>query len=125
MTTEMTLATGRRPNNGNGRGPIVAKPNRELTPTVDVFENEDELLLLADMPGATAESVAVNVESGQLTIEAQRTVHGETVLYRRTFQLPGTIDAESISAELRDGTLHVHLKKSEKAKRRVIPVRTS
>lgn len=124
--TGTTLTTNPAKNSAsNGRVSTVAKPIRELTPSVDVLENDDELLLLADMPGATAESVAVNVEGGQLAIEAQRTVRGETARYRRTFQLPSTIDPDGISAELRDGVLHVHLKKSEKAKRRVISVRSS
>jgi len=126
MTTGTTLANSSSSSPAkNGRASTVAKPVRDLTPSVDVFENADELLLLADMPGATAESVAVNVEGGQITIEAQRALHGESVRYRRMFQLPSTIDPEGISAELRDGVLHVHLKKSEKAKRRVIAVRSS
>lgn len=122
MSTGTTLATT---SSKNGRAPTVAKPMRHVTPSVDVFENDDELLLLADMPGATAESVCVNVEGGQLTIEAQRNVHSESLRYRRTFQLSNTIDTESISAELRDGLLELRLKKSEKAKRRTIPVRSS
>jgi len=122
MTTATTLATNSA---NNGRASTMAKAIRDLTPSVDVFENDDEILLLADMPGATAESVAVQVEGGQISIEAQRALHGETMRYRRTFQLPSTIDADGISAELHDGVLHVHLKKSEKAKRRVISIRSS
>lgn len=122
MTTGTTLATNTAT---NGRASTVAKRIRDLTPSVDVFENDDEYLLLADMPGATAESVAVQVEGQQITIEAQRVVHGENMRYRRPFQLPSTVDTDGISAELREGVLHVHLKKSEKAKRRVISIRSS
>jgi HSP20 family protein len=125
MTTGTTLATHTAK---NGRASTMAKRVRDLTPSVDVFENADEYLLLADMPGATAESVVVQVEGGQIMLEAQRsTAQGANVTtrYRRQFQLPSTIDPDGISAELRDGVLHVHLKKSDKAKRRVISVRSS
>jgi HSP20 family molecular chaperone IbpA len=126
MTTGTTLATHTEKTAPNGRASTIAKRIRDLTPNVDVFENEDEYVLLADMPGATAESVVVQVEGGQIAIEAQRSMpQGESTRYRRQFQLPSTIDQDGISAELRDGVLHVHLKKSEKAKRRVISVRSS
>jgi HSP20 family molecular chaperone IbpA len=124
MNTGTTLATNTAT---NARASTMAKRIRDLTPSVDVFENADEYLLLADMPGATADSVAVQVEGGQSTLEAQRSMQqGEnSVRYRRQFQLPSTIDPDGISAELRDGVLHVHLKKSEKAKRRVISIRST
>lgn len=125
MNTGTTLATKTAP---NGRASTAAKRIRNLTPSVDVLESADEYLLLADMPGATAESVVVQVEGGHITIEAERPMaqpQGESTRYRRQFQLPSTIDPDGISAELRDGVLHVHLKKSEKAKRRVISIRSS
>jgi HSP20 family protein len=126
MTSATTLTTHKATNGAkNGRTTSMAKPIRDLIPAIDVFENDDEVLLLADMPGATAESVAVNVEAGQITIEAERAVHGASLRYRRTFELPSMIDEDAISAELRDGVLRLHLKKSEKAKRRVIAVRSA
>ena len=107
------------------RASTIAKPIRQLTPSVDVFENQDEYLLLADMPGATAESVAVQIEGRAITIEAQRTMPSGSQRYRRMFQLPSMIDPDGISAELRDGVLLVHIKKAEQAKRRVISIRSS
>src|SRR5688572_2109926 len=123
MTTGTTLSTTGTSRAKNGRATTMAKPIRDLTPNVDVLENDAELLLLADMPGASAESIAIQVEDGQIAIEAQRAMHGESMRYRRVFQLPSVVDPDGISAELRDGVLHVHLKKSEQAKRRVISVR--
>jgi HSP20 family molecular chaperone IbpA len=125
MTTATTLTTTGAGRANNGRAATMAKPIRDLTPSVDVLENDDELLLLADMPGASAESVAVQVEGGQIALEARRAMRGENTRYRRVFQLPSIVDPEGISAELRHGVLHVHLKKSEQAKRRVISVRSS
>jgi HSP20 family molecular chaperone IbpA len=48
----------------------------EFRPRVDVYENVDELLMLADMPGASAESVAVRLEGAELTMDAQRSIGG-------------------------------------------------
>jgi HSP20 family protein len=125
MTTATTLTTTGASRAKNGRASTMAKPIRDLTPSVDVLENDAELLLLADMPGASAESIAIQVEGGQIAIEARRAMQSESMRYRRVFQLPSMVDPDGISAELHDGVLHVHLKKSEQAKRRVISVRAS
>jgi HSP20 family protein len=102
------------------------RTSREITPRVDVYENPDELLMLADMPGASADSVYVRLEGEQLTLEAERALNSQaSVRYFRVFRMPATIDANGISAELKSGVLHVHLKKSEAAKPRTIPIRSS
>lgn len=103
----------------------TAVPWRELRPRVDIYENPDELLMLADMPGADAESVNVRLEAAQLTLQALRASEGQGVRYHRAFQVPDLIDPEQVSAELKNGVLHVHLRKSEAAKPRTIPIRTS
>jgi HSP20 family molecular chaperone IbpA len=123
MTREnVTTMTRRTPEN-------VAQPtrmSREVTPRVDVFENADELLMLADMPGAAADSVHVRLEGGQLAIEAERALSPQaSIRYLRMFRMPAVADPNAISAELKSGVLHVHLKKSEAAKPRTIPIRTS
>lgn len=100
-------------------------PVRELQPRVDVYENADELLLLADVPGATADSINVRYEDAELRLEAQRTAaDGPKLRYSRAFALPDTIDPDRITAELKHGVLHVHLGKVEKAKPRSIAIRT-
>lgn len=106
-----------------------AEPNtakgRELLPRVDVYENADELLLLADVPGAAADSIDVRYEDSELRLEAQRTAaNGPKLRYFRAFALPETIDPDRITAELKQGVLHVHLGKVEKAKPRSIAIRT-
>jgi HSP20 family molecular chaperone IbpA len=95
-------------------------------PRVDVYENADELLLLADMPGASAESVNIRYEDELLTLQAQRTAaaDGPELRFQRAFQVPDTVDPEQISAELKQGVLHVHLRKTAKAKPRTIEIRS-
>lgn len=104
---------------------------RTFQPLVDVFESKDELLVLADLPGVSKDAVTVNVEGGQLTIEARRTEKwpGQAepldFEYQRAFMLPKGIDASKIDAELKAGVLRVRLPKSEPHKPRRIEVKAS
>jgi len=102
-----------------------ARPVRELRPAVDVYENADELLMRADMPGASADSVKIRIENSLLTLQAHREGSEATLRYYRAFQVPDSVDPEGISAELKQGVLHVQLKKHERAKPRVIQIRSS
>lgn len=102
-----------------------ARPVREVRTLVDVYENADELLMRADMPGASAESVKIRIENSLLTLQAQREGSEATLQYYRAFQVPDSVDPEGISAELKQGVLHVQLKKHERAKPRVIQIRST
>jgi HSP20 family protein len=103
-------------------------------PHVDVFENANELLVYADVPGATKDGVTVHVEKGQLTLEARReaTAYGSAVLtehrpvdYHRLFTVPQGIDTSKIEAHLSSGVLRVKLPKSESLKPRKIEIKAS
>jgi HSP20 family molecular chaperone IbpA len=102
----------------------AARAVREVRPAVDVYENADELLMLADMPGASADTVNIRVEDSLLTLQAQRASNDVTLQYYRAFQVPDSVDPEGISAELKQGVLHVQLKKHERAKPRTIQIRS-
>jgi HSP20 family molecular chaperone IbpA len=125
MTTATTPATASAPSQSPHAqpAPSPAAPVRELRPQVDILENSEEVLLLADVPGANGESVDVRVDEGVLTLQAQRTVaSGQPVRYKRAFQLPESVDPDKITAELKNGVLQLHLRKFEKAKPRTIAV---
>jgi HSP20 family molecular chaperone IbpA len=103
-----------------------------IAPVVDIYENDDEILLYADMPGVDKEAVSVNVDNGKLEIAgvrklktsgAQNWQEFQDVEYRRVFSVPQTIDVGRVNAELTDGVLKLHLPKSEAAKPRVIEIR--
>jgi HSP20 family molecular chaperone IbpA len=106
---------------------------REVAPPVDVFENADEILLVADVPGVAGSDIDVRLENGTLTLQARRTAspHPERALAReyeelsfvRTFRIPAGIDAANIEAEARHGTIVVRLPKSANAKPRKIQVK--
>jgi HSP20 family molecular chaperone IbpA len=113
------------------------KRSREIpvvTPFVDIFENEDEILLHADMPGVEKNDINVNIDNGKLSLSGVRKVEtsGEAswaefgdVEYRRNFSVPQTIDVGRVNAELKDGVLHLHLPKSEAAKPRQIEIKAA
>lgn len=103
-----------------------------VAPRVDIYENEHELLLLADVPGVDKGNLRINLDKEQLTLEGrvEERQAGEplgwefqAVDYRRSFIVPAGIDGGKISADLRDGVLSLHLPKSEGLKPRQITVK--
>ncbi|MEM9695857.1 MAG: Hsp20/alpha crystallin family protein [Myxococcota bacterium] len=102
---------------------------RTFVPRVDVYENEDELLLHVDLPGVRSDAVDLEVHGTKLTLQARRPAdeHFEVpaVLYSRSFTIPRTIDGDRVEADVEQGVLRVHLPKTPVAKRRQIPVRTN
>jgi len=95
-------------------------------PPVDIFENKDEILILADVPGVAAEGVTLNLDKDQLTIDAHRTELGgdePSFDYRRTFVVPRGIDPDKISAHLAGGVLRLVLPKPGALKPRQIEVK--
>lgn len=110
------------------------RPGRVFTPDVDIFERDDRLILLADMPGVAAEALQVDLRDNQLTLsgsvepEAQAATEEELMgeyrsgNYYRQFQLSEVIDQERIEAQLTDGVLRLTLPKVAKATPRQITV---
>jgi HSP20 family molecular chaperone IbpA len=109
------------------RGPEKMQQRPTLTPTVDIYENNDEVLILADLPGVAKADLAVHLEKGKLTIDGKRPPGGEPGAeafdYRRTFAVPQGIDAEKIVAGLTGGVLRLHLPKSAALKPRQIEIK--
>lgn len=103
---------------------LRARPSRMVSPPVDIFENDDALYLVSDMPGVAREDLEVRCERRALTIEGLRRIGEETFTYRRAFNLPDTVDASAISAKMENGVLHVTLPLSKHAKPRRIEVRS-
>lgn len=110
---------------------------RELisaTPAVDIYENDDEILLHADMPGVVKEDIRVNIDNGTLSLSGVRRFDKKGVSsweefsdveYIRSFSVPQSIDIERVKAELKDGVLKLHLPKSDAAKPRMIEIKAA
>jgi HSP20 family protein len=97
---------------------------RELVPAVDIYENEQELLVVADVPGVSPEGLELRIEPPELRIKGS-TAFDESTVYYRAFRIDERIASERVSAELKDGVLTVHLPKAEKARPRKVDVRVS
>lgn len=107
---------------------------RDISPPVDIYENANGLMVMADLPGVTKDGLDVRVEQGILTMVA-KTAHVavgtpvwsefELSHFFRQFELPGEVDEERIKADLKHGILALHLPKKEKAKPRKIQVSVS
>jgi HSP20 family molecular chaperone IbpA len=124
MKTEMT-------EKGVDKPELVQQRNWQAPP-FDIYENKDELLLIADLPGVKSDHLKIHMDKNELTIEGLRTAvkhdhvlaqEAEVCDYRRTFVVPPGIDEEKIKAETKYGVLRLHLPKSESVKPRQIQVK--
>ncbi|EIM62315.1 MAG: Hsp20/alpha crystallin family protein [Desulfobacter postgatei] len=106
----------------------------EATPAVDIYENEDEILIYADMPGVVKDDISVDIDNGTLSISGVRKLpvtgpvtyeEFSNAQYVRNFSVPQTIDVEKVEAELKNGVLRLHLPKSEAAKPRQIEIKSA
>jgi len=104
------------------------------SPAVDIYETDEAITLLADLPGVERDHLAINVEDRQLTItglvsepEARLpSVYTEYGIggYTRSFRLSDTIDQSRISAALKDGVLTLVLPKADRLRPRQIEIAT-
>lgn len=103
-----------------------------VAPAVDIFESEGEYLVIADLPGATEGDVKIDVDDGELRLQATRHLeHKGHALswefnphdFRRTFKIPEAVDTGKITAQLKRGVLTLHLPKSEEVRPRSISVK--
>jgi HSP20 family protein len=108
-------------------------PARVFVPTADIYETQDALTVILEMPGVKKNNVAVRVEDGLLYVEGRldlakyqglQPLHTEYNIghYSRSFQLSSKIDQTKIAAALNDGVLSLTLPKVEEAKPRVITI---
>jgi len=105
------------------------------SPAVDIFETEEAITLLADLPGVDREQLNINVEDRQLTVtglvkepeDRLQPVYTEYGIggYTRSFKLGDTVDQSKISASLKDGVLTLVLPKADRLKPRRIEIATS
>jgi HSP20 family protein len=129
----LEVKTTRVEDTGAGAGPESTRGETFKTPDVDIYETDDELVLVADVPGVAQDGAELKLEEGVLEITAhgrqgtddREPDHEEyrSTGFYRAFRLSEEIDAEKIKAELKDGVLTVRLPKSARAKPRKIEVK--
>jgi HSP20 family protein len=109
-------------------------PTRTYVPTTDIFETQDALNVVLEMPGVEKSNIDITVQEGILNVQGRLDFSKYKSLqplyteynvghYARSFRLSSKIDDSKIAAELRDGVLTLTLPKVEEAKPRTIQVR--
>lgn len=103
-------------------------------PVVDVYENDDAVVVKAELPGVDKKDIAVNLDGRILTLKGERSqekevkeekfyrrerVHGK---FERHFTLPEAVDPEQIKADFKDGVLKIEIPRPVQAKPKQITV---
>jgi HSP20 family molecular chaperone IbpA len=105
-----------------------------FVPRVDIYETDEAITVIADMPGVDENSVDVTLESKELTIngcvepempEGYDLAYAEYQVgdYQRAFTLSDEIDSDGIEASVKDGVLRLHLPKITEARKRKIDIK--
>ena len=106
------------------------------SPAVDIREEDDRFVILADLPGVDPKDIEITMDNGVLSIKGERSSDKEEkhegysrvervrgTFYRR-FSLPDTADAENIEAKGKDGVLEITLPKQQKVQPKKITVKS-
>ena len=103
-------------------------------PAVDVYEQDNTLVLKAELPGVDPKDVDIRIENNVLTIKGERKFDNEVKkesyhrveraygTFTRSFTLPNVVDPAAVKAEFKDGVLRVSLPKREDAKPKQIQI---
>jgi len=120
--------------NGPGRGSEKSLFAANFIPPVDVYEDDQNITLQAEIPGAKEEDIDVRLENNVLTITGERKLENEDKKenfhrierqygrFVRSFTLPSTVDPENVNAEFNNGVLKVTIRKKEEAKPKQIKI---
>lgn len=103
------------------------------TPALDLYQNNDNVVAVVELPGLRKEDIEISLQDGTLTISGER--KGETTpensatrtersagKFRRSITIPTRVDANKVSATYKDGILTVTLPKAEEAKPKQIQI---
>jgi HSP20 family protein len=104
------------------------------SPTVDVSEDKDNVIIRAEMPGTKKEDVDISIQDNVLTLNGEKKQEKEEKdknyhrversygSFCRSFQLPTSVKTDKIKANYRDGVLNITLPKTEEVKPKQIPI---
>ena len=135
LENRLSTLLGHRASTGNGGKEALTVA--EWSPLVDIVEDENEYRIKAELPAMKKEDVRLTVDKGVLTISGERKYEQEEKRaehhrieraygsFVRSFSLPEDADGSKVTADYKDGVLHVHLPKSEKAKPKSIEIKVS
>lgn len=124
-----------RPANIEAAAPERTRPGEVYSPATDIFETDEAITVLADMPGVKADALEIDLRDNVLTLTGRVTApeskyesdisrEYQSGSFFRQFTLSERIDQSKIDAKLKDGVLRLELPKIERAKPRQIVVRS-
>lgn len=114
--------------------PLTVRP---WSPSVDIEEKDNEIVVKADIPGVSEKDLEVRLENNTLTLKGERKFEKEDKQkgyhriergygsFVRSFALPASVDADKVQAHYKDGVLTVTLPKTEAAKARKVKISTN
>ncbi len=111
------------------------RSRRVFTPRTDIYETEEEIVLVADMPGVDDKSIDITLEKNILSIngtvpdekvEKYQLTYAEYAVgdFVRSFTMPEKIDHDKIQATVKNGVLRLHLPKSNESKTHKVMVKS-
>jgi HSP20 family protein len=130
-TAALTTDKANYPNPAGEKNLATRDDSLYIAPPVDIFETNESLTVIADLPGVKKEEVDIRVEDNILTIRGKAEYHPAAPIlreefslhgYYRQFQLSDGVDQSKIFAESKNGVLTITLPKTEKTKPRQIKV---
>jgi HSP20 family protein len=104
------------------------------SPSVDIFENDNEIVIKAELPGMAAKDIDIKLENNVLMLRGERRfekeakeenyhrIEREYGSFSRSFSLPVAVDNDKVTAEYKDGVLRVVLSKKEEIKSKPIKI---
>lgn len=118
--------------------PVVRGDSRlymwNWNPTVDIYDNDENIVIKAELPGIDKKDIVIDVKDGVLTLKGERSFDNEVKekkyccrertfgKFERVFRLPAEVDPEKISADYKDGILKIDIPKPEEQKPKKITV---
>ena len=103
-------------------------------PTVDIYDNDENIIIKAELPGIDKKDIVIDVKDGVLTLKGERSFDNEVKeekyycrermfgKFERVFRLPADVDPEKIRADYKDGILKIDIPKSEEQQPKQITV---
>ncbi|HVN79722.1 MAG TPA: Hsp20/alpha crystallin family protein [Terriglobia bacterium] len=122
------------------RGPgrrLAARTAFTMMPLLDVYEEKEDVVVKAELPGLSRDDIDVNLTGSTLTIRGEKKkeedLHEDDYYYcershgsfSRSIELPAEVKADQIKATFKDGILQIRFPKTEEAKRKSVSIKVA
>jgi len=103
-------------------------------PVVDIYENKDEIMIDAEIPGVSQEDIQVSITNNILTIKGEKKQHKEVKeenfhrversygMFSRSFSLPASVKSDMVKATFKDGVLRISIQKQDEVQTNNFPI---